>query len=188
MGKFKKISTNIDGLFIIEPDIHYDDRGYFFESYNELEFFNLGLTMKFVQDNISLSKKNVLRGLHVQKNYPQGKLVKVIDGIIFDVAVDLRKGSNTFGSWVGVELSSENNRQLYIPKGFAHGFYVKSDFAKVMFKVTDVWHPNDEIGIPWNDPNLNIDWEIPDGMLPILAKKDQNYLPIIETLMEGDNK
>lgn len=188
LGKFSKVETGIEGLFVIEPQTYLDDRGYFFEAYSEKEFFEMNLTMKFVQDNESLSKKGVIRGLHVQKNYPQGKLVRVVTGTIFDVVVDFRKDSPTFGSWYGVELSVDNKKQLYIPEGFAHGFYVKSEFARVNFKVTDYWHPNDEIGIPWNDSNLGIDWTIANGEKPIISEKDMNYTPLRETLMNGDNK
>jgi len=186
MASLEKISTGIEGLYIVEPSMHKDKRGYFFESYNKKEFEKIGLTMNFVQDNESLSYKNVLRGLHVQKQYPQGKLVRVVYGSIFDVAVDLRKGSPTFSCWYGVELSAENHKQFYIPEGFAHGFFVKSEIAKVLFKVTDYWHPNDEIGIPWNDPDLNIDWNIPEGKDPIIADKDANYLPFKITMEMRD--
>lgn len=186
MASLEKISTGIEGLYIVEPSMHKDKRGYFFESYNKKEFEKIGLTMNFVQDNESLSYKNVLRGLHVQKHYPQGKLVRVVYGSIFDVAVDLRKGSLTFGRWYGVELSAENHKQFYIPEGFAHGFFVKSEIAKVLFKVTDYWHPNDEIGIPWNDPDLNIDWNIPEDEDPIIADKDANYLPFKITMEMRD--
>lgn len=182
MASLKKISTGIEGLYIVEPSMYKDKRDYSFESYNKKEFEKIGLTMNFVQDNESLSYKNVLRGLHVQKQYPQGKLVSVVYGSIFDVAVDLRKGSPTFSCWYGVEISAENHKQFYIPEGFAHGFFVKSETAKVLFKVTDYWHPNDEIGIPWNDPDLNIDWDIPKGEDPIIADKDANYLPFKITM------
>lgn len=182
MASLEKISTGIEGLYIVEPSMHKDKRGYFFEAYNKKEFEEIGLTMNFVQDNESLSYKNVLRGLHVQKQYPQGKLVRVVYGSIFDVAVDLRKGSPTYCSWYGVELSAENNKQFYIPEGFAHGFFVKSEIAKVLFKVTNYWHPNDEIGIPWNDPDLNIDWDIPKNAVPIIAEKDANYPPFKITM------
>lgn len=182
MSKFTNISTNIADLYIIEPYVFGDQRGYFFEAYNKKDFFDIGLTLDFVQDNESLSVKNVLRGLHVQKRYPQGKLVRVLNGAIYDIAVDLRKNSSSFGKWCGVELSEDNKRQFYIPEGFAHGFYVLSDYAKVLFKVTDYWHPNDEIGIPWDDSLLGIDWHIPNGEKPIIAEKDMHYLPLAERL------
>lgn len=185
MHKFKKENTKIDGLYIIEPNVHFDERGYFFEEYNRDEFLKLGLNMEFVQQNESLSKKNVLRGLHVQKKHPQGKLVRVLTGEIYDVVVDLRENSQTFGGWFGTILSSENFKQLYIPEGFAHGFFVKSEVAKISFKVSDYWHPDNEIGIMWNDANLNIDWKLPKNVIPIITEKDSKYLPITETVMKG---
>lgn len=177
MDRFRKIETEIEGLFIIEICSFSDACGMFFETYNEETFFHMGLEMRFVQDNESLSTQNVLRGLHVQKCFPQGKLVRVVQGCIFDVVVDLREESLTYGNWFGVELSDNNNKELYIPQGFAHGFYVMSDMAKVNFKVTDYWHPEDEIGIPWDDVSLNIDWNIPEGCSPIIADKDLHYMP-----------
>lgn len=166
----------IEGLFEIQPKIFYDNRGYFFESYNEREFFSSGLKMKFVQDNQSCSKKNILRGLHFQKNHPQGKLVRVLSGKVFDVAVDLRNDSKTFGMYCGLILDSEKQNQFYIPEGFAHGFYVLSESAIFSYKCTDFYYPDDEDGLLWNDENLKIQWPTIDKIFkPILAEKDKLY-------------
>ena len=145
------------------------------ETYNEQDFHEEGLMMKFVQDNQSMSVKGVLRGLHFQKQYPQGKLVRVIRGAVFDVAVDLRSDSKTFGKWFGVELTAENKKQFYIPEGFAHGFLVLSDEAEFVYKCTDFYHPGDEGGLAWNDPDIGINWPIPEGMGLILSEKDQKW-------------
>ena len=158
MGQIKVTKCPIEGLYIIEPAIHGDARGYFMETYNQNDMREHGLNMVFVQDNQSMSAKGVLRGLHSQKEFPQGKLVRVIQGSVFDVAVDLRPGSVTYGKWHGVELSAENKKQFYIPEGFAHGFLVLSDTAEFCYKVTDFYHPNDEYGIAWNDPSIGIQW------------------------------
>ena len=158
MGQIKVTKCDIDGLVVIEPTVHGDERGYFMETYSQRDMAEAGLNMVFVQDNQSRSAKGVLRGLHFQKNYPQGKLVRVIKGKVFDVAVDLRKGSKTYGKWYGVELSEENKKQFYIPEGFAHGFLVLSDVAEFCYKCTDFYHPNDEGGLAWNDPDINIKW------------------------------
>ncbi|HBM81375.1 MAG TPA: dTDP-4-dehydrorhamnose 3,5-epimerase, partial [Clostridiaceae bacterium] len=147
MGKFEFTKLDIDGLYVIQPRVFGDSRGYFMETYNYNEFKNAGLGMVFVQDNQSKSRKGVLRGLHFQKQHPQGKLVRVISGEVFDVAVDIRKGSRTFGKWQGVILSAENKKQFYIPEGFAHGFLVLSDEAEFVYKCTDFYHPEDEGGI-----------------------------------------
>lgn len=162
MGQIKveKNVGGIKGLYVIEPTVHGDNRGYFMETYNKRDMKEAGLNMNFVQDNQSMSVKGVLRGLHFQKRYPQGKLVRVIKGRVFDVAVDVRKGSNTFGKWFGVELTEENKKQFYISEGFAHGFLVLSDTAEFCYKVTDFYHPNDEGGIAWNDPSIGIDWGV----------------------------
>ncbi|MDE5592495.1 MAG: dTDP-4-dehydrorhamnose 3,5-epimerase [Clostridiales bacterium] len=162
MGQIKvqKNVGGIDGLYIIEPAVHGDSRGYFMETYNKRDMEEAGLNMNFVQDNQSMSVKGVLRGLHYQINYPQGKLVRVIKGAVFDVAVDMRKGSKTYGKWFGVELTAENKKQFYISEGFAHGFLVLSDAAEFCYKVTDFYHPNDEGGIAWNDPSIGIDWGV----------------------------
>ena len=175
MGKIKVTTCDIEGLYVIEPTVFKDERGYFMETYNQNDFKEAGLNMTFVQDNQSMSVKGVLRGLHFQKQYPQGKLVRAVRGTVFDVAVDLRSDSKTYGKWFGVTLSAENKKQFYIPEGFAHGFYVISDIAEVCFKVSDYWHPNDEIGIPWNDPELKINWPIKENEMPIIADKDLHY-------------
>ncbi len=158
MGQIKVTKTPIEGLFVIEPTVHSDGRGYFMETYNQNDMREAGLNMEFVQDNQSMSTKGVLRGLHFQKQYPQGKLVRVIRGTVFDVAVDLRPGSETYGKWYGVELSAENKKQFYIPERFAHGFLVLSDEAEFCYKCTDFYHPGDEGGIAWNDPEIGILW------------------------------
>ena len=158
MGQIKVEKTPIEGLYVIEPTVHGDARGYFMETYNLNDMKEAGLDVTFVQDNQSMSVKGVLRGLHFQKQYPQGKLVRVIKGRVFDVAVDLRKESATYGKWFGVELSEENKKQFYISEGFAHGFLVLSDRAEFCYKVTDFYHPGDEGGLAWNDPEIGIEW------------------------------
>lgn len=173
MGKFNFIKTDIDGVFIIEPTAFGDERGYFMETYQFNDFAAAGIDVKFVQDNQSMSKKGVLRGLHFQKEFPQSKLVRVIRGEVFDVAVDLREGSATYGKYVGVLLSAENRRQFFIPKNFAHGFLVLSDEAEFVYKVDDFYHPNDEGGLMWNDPDIAIEWPITDDMEVILSDKDK---------------
>ena len=175
MAQIKVTQAPIEGLYIIEPTVHGDHRGYFMESYSQRDMKEVGLDMTFVQDNQSMSVKGVLRGLHFQKKHPQGKLVRVIQGAVFDVAVDVRYGSPTYGQWFGIELSEENNRQLYIPEGFAHGFYVLSDVAKFFYKVTDYWYAGEEVGIPWDDPCVGIQWPIPEGEVPLVAEKDKHY-------------
>ena len=175
MGKFKFEKTNIEGLFVIEPTIYGDSRGHFMETYNEKEFNEAGITAKFVQDNESRSKRGVLRGLHFQKKHPQGKLVRVLEGEVLDVAVDLRDGSKTFGKWYGVVLSAEKHNQFYIPEGFAHGFYVLSDAATFCYKCTNFYDPTDEGGIIWNDPDINIDWGIKAEDDVLLSDKDKNH-------------
>ncbi len=164
--------TSIPDVLVIEPKVFSDDRGWFFESFNEKDFSAVvGKKVSFVQDNHSFSKKGVLRGLHYQIEQTQGKLVRVCHGAVFDVAVDLRKASSTFGQWVGVELSAENKKQLWIPAGFAHGFLVLSETAEFLYKTTDYWHAGSEKCIVWNDPTLNIQW--PDiGIQPALNQKD----------------
>ena len=159
-------------MLIIEPTVFGDDRGFFFESFNQRKFAEMtGTTGNFVQDNHSKSAKNVLRGLHYQIQQPQGKLVRVISGEVFDVAVDIRRGSPTFGKWVGVTLSGKNKRQLWIPEGFAHGFVVTSDSAEFLYKTTDYWAPQYERAILWNDPVLKIEWPIESA--PLLSEKDK---------------
>ena len=154
----------IEGLKVITPTVFGDDRGYFMETYNQNDMNAAGLDYVFVQDNQSASKKGVLRGLHFQKEFPQDKLVRVIVGEVFDVAVDLRPGSETFGKWYGVRLSEENKKQFLIPKNFAHGFIVLSDYAEFCYKCTDFYHPNDEGGLLWSDPEIGVDWPMPEGM------------------------
>ena len=173
MGKFNFIKTEIEGVMIIEPTAFGDERGYFMETYQYNDFCSAGIDVKFVQDNQSKSKKGVLRGLHFQKQFPQSKLVRVIKGEVYDVAVDLREGSPTYGKYVGVILSAENKRQFFIPKNFAHGFLVLSDEAEFVYKVDDFYHPNDEGGLMWNDKTVNVQWPIEDGMEIILSEKDK---------------
>ena len=171
MAKFKFNQTEIEGVYIIEPTIFGDSRGYFMETYNYNEFKEGGIDVPFVQDNQSKSKKGVLRGLHFQKTYPQGKLVRVTNGEVFDVAVDLRKDSKTYGKWVGVILSEENKKQFFIPRGFAHGFLVLSETAEFIYKCDEFYHPEDEGGLMWNDETVNIEWPEVEGVL--LSEKDK---------------
>ena len=181
MGKIKVTRCEIEGLCVIEPTVFQDERGYFVETYNYNDFAAEGLDMKFVQDNQSMSVKGVLRGLHFQKQFPQGKLVRAIRGTVFDVAVDLRGGSATYGKWFGVVLSAENKKQFYIPEGFAHGFFVLSDEAEFAYKVTDFYHPGDEGGLKWDDPEIGVEWPIEQGMELILSEKDQKWLGLKDT-------
>ena len=197
MGQIKVTKCPIEGLYIIEPAVHGDNRGYFMETYNQRDMQENGLNMVFVQDNQSMSVKGVLRGLHFQKEYPQGKLVRVIKGRVFDVAVDLRSGSATYGQWYGVELTEENKKQFYISEGFAHGFLVLSETAEFCYKVTDFYHPGDEGGLAWNDPAIGICWPELEGSYPgsacaqgytladgtplNLSDKDQKWLGIEDT-------
>jgi dTDP-4-dehydrorhamnose 3,5-epimerase len=171
MDAFNKISTSLPGVFILEPRVFGDDRGFFLESYNEKALANLGIEDRFVQDNHSRSRRNVLRGLHYQIKCPQGKLVRVVEGDILDVAVDLRRSSPTFGGSEAVRLSDENKRMLWIPRGFAHGFSVKSETAQVLYKASDYYAPEFERTLAWNDPDLKIDWELQGE--PIISAKDQ---------------
>ena len=196
MGQIKVTEAPIKGLYIVEPSVHGDSRGYFMETYNQRDMEEAGLNMRFVQDNQSSSTKGVLRGLHFQKAYPQGKLVRAIRGEVFDVAVDLRQGSETFGKWFGLVLSEENHKQFYISEGFAHGFLVLSDIAEFCYKVTDFWHPGDEGGLAWNDPEIGIAWPqlvgsypgsadasgytLSDGTALNLSEKDQKWPGIRE--------
>nr|WP_206604468.1 dTDP-4-dehydrorhamnose 3,5-epimerase [Herminiimonas fonticola] len=171
--------TKIPDVLLIEPKVFGDDRGFFFESFNEQRFAAaVGKTVEFVQDNHSRSARGVLRGLHYQIQQPQGKLVRVVSGEVFDVAVDIRKSSPTFGLWVGALLSAENKRQMWIPEGFAHGFVVTSDSAEFLYKTTDYWAPEHERCIAWNDPAIGIEWPI-DGS-PILSGKDQNGMSLAD--------
>ena len=171
----------IEGLCVISPTVHGDKRGYFMETYNENDMREAGINIKFVQDNQSASTKGVLRGLHRQINYPQTKLVRVIRGAVYDVAVDMRQDSPTYLKWYGIELTEENKKQFLIPKGFAHGFLVLSDYAEFCYKVDDFFHPNDEGGIPYNDPTIGVEWPIPDGMELTLSDKDKAWKPIQHT-------
>lgn len=174
MGKIKVTPCDIKGLYVIEPTVFKDERGYFVETYNQNDFKEAGLDMVFVQDNQSMSVKGVLRGLHYQKQYPQGKLVRAIRGTVFDVAVDLRADSETYGKWFGVVLSAENKKQFYIPEGFAHGFLVLSD-EEFAYKCTDFYHPGDEGGLAWDDPEIGVEWPIEEGMELIISEKDQKW-------------
>lgn len=192
-----KNAGGIQGLCIIEPTVHGDTRGYFVETYNQKDMEEAGLTMQFVQDNQSSSTKGVLRGLHFQKEFPQGKLVRVVNGSVFDVSVDLRSHSETYGKWFGVELTAQNKKQIYIPEGFAHGFVVLSDIAEFCYKCTDFYHPGDEGGLAWNDPKIGINWPglqgsyqgtassegytLADGTPLNLSEKDQKWLGLRDT-------
>ena len=197
MGQIKVEKCPIEGLYIIETAVYGDNRGYFTETYNLKDMQEAGLNMVFVQDNQSGSTKGVLRGLHFQKEHPQGKLVRVIQGNVFDVAVDLRTGSRTYGQWYGIELTAENHKQFYISEGFAHGFLVLSDFAEFCYKCTDFYHPGDEGGLAWNDPEIGIVWPhlsgtyagsasgegyaLDDGTPLNLSDKDTKWLGISRT-------
>ena len=183
MGKFKFIETGIEGLNVIEPAVFGDNRGYFMETYNQNDFQKEGLDIKFVQDNQSSSLKGVLRGLHFQYNYPQGKFVRVLKGEVFDVAVDLRKNSSTYKKWYGLILSEENKKMLYVPEGFAHGFVVLSNMAEFTYKCTNFYHPEDEGGFIWNDPEIGIEWPLDDIKNPILSGKDEK-LPALSQIEE----
>lgn len=198
MGQIK-VEKNVGGiedLCVITPVFYGDSRGYFMETYNQHDMENAGINITFVQDNQSCSTKGVLRGLHFQKQFPQTKLVRVIKGSVFDVAVDLRKESKTYGKWHGVELTEENKKQFFIPKGFAHGFLVLSDVAEFCYKCDDFYHPNDEGGLAWNDPTIGIDWGVvgdyngsasaegyalKDGTKLNLSEKDQKWLGLKES-------
>ena len=192
----EKNISGIEGLCLITPAVHGDARGYFMETYSQRDMLEAGINIVFVQDNQSMSTKGVLRGLHFQKEYPQTKLVRVIKGVVFDVAVDLRKGSSTFGKWHGELLTEENKKQFLIPRGFAHGFLVLSDTAEFCYKCDDFYHPNDEGGMAWNDPGIGIVWPKLEGEykgtasaegytvngVPLkLSEKDQKWLGIKDT-------
>ncbi len=182
MGNFTFNETKIKDVYIIDVKTYGDNRGYFMETYKDSDFKAAGLDYNFVQDNQSSSRKGVLRGLHFQKAHPQAKLVRVIKGEVFDVAVDLRKGSETYGQWVGVLLSEGNHRQFMIPRGFAHGFVVVSDYAEFAYKCDELYHPEDEGGIMWNDPAIGIDW--PDVGEIILSEKDKVHPSLVESKIE----
>lgn len=176
--KVEKNVGGIEGLCVITPSVHGDNRGYFMETYNQREMNEAGIDTVFVQDNQSASIRGVLRGLHRQINFPQSKLVRVIKGTVYDVAVDLRENSPTYLKWYGIELSEENKKQFFIPKGFAHGFLVLSDYAEFCYKVDDFFHPNDEGGIAYNDPTIGVKWPIKDDMRIILSEKDKAWQPL----------
>ena len=196
--KVEKNVAGIEGLCVITPTIHGDNRGYFMETYSQRDMEENNIHINFVQDNQSMSVKGVLRGLHFQKNFPQAKLVRVIRGSVFDVAVDLRKGSATFGKWYGIELTEENKKQFLIPRGFAHGFLVLSDIAEFCYKCDDFYHANDEGGLAWNDPEIGVEWPdivgsytgsasaegyaMSDGTLLKLSDKDQKWLGVTATV------
>lgn len=173
MGKFNFIETPIKDMYVVDPSVFGDDRGYFMETYSYEEFKEAGLDMVFVQDNQSKSKKGVLRGLHFQTKNPQGKLVRVIKGKVFDVGVDLRANSPTFGKWYGEILSDENKKQLYVPEGFAHGFVVLSEDAEFVYKCTRGYDPTGEGGLRWNDPDIAIEWPIDEDIEILLSDKDK---------------
>ncbi|HJB26133.1 MAG TPA: dTDP-4-dehydrorhamnose 3,5-epimerase [Firmicutes bacterium] len=175
MGNFLFTPTSIEGVCIVEPKVFGDARGYFMETYCETDFKEAGISAVFVQDNQSKSRRGVLRGLHFQKTYSQAKLVRVISGEVFDVAVDLRPGSKTYGKWVGVTLSAENKKQFFVPKGFAHGFLVLSEEAEFVYKCDDFYHPEDEGGLAWNDPTVAIDWPISPDTEILLSEKDKRH-------------
>ena len=181
MGKITVTPCDIEGLYVIEPTVFKDERGYFVETYNQNDMKEAGLDMVFVQDNQSMSTRGVLRGLHFQKQFPQGKLVRVVRGKVFDVAVDLRSDSKTYGKWFGVELSAENMKQFYIPEGFAHGFLVLSDEAEFCYKCTDYYHPGDEGGLAWNDPEIGVEWPLEEGVDLIISEKDQKWKGLKDT-------
>ena len=197
MGKISVTACPIEGLYVIEPAVYGDERGYFTETYNSNDMKEAGIDRLFVQDNQSGSVKGVLRGLHYQKEHPQAKLVRVISGAVFDVAVDLRQHSATFGKWYGITLSAENRRQFLIPEGFAHGFLVLTDSAQFCYKCTDFYHPGDEGGLAWNDPEIGVTWpgvtgtydgtasaagwHLEDGSPLVLSEKDQKWGPLSET-------
>ena len=181
MGKITVTPCDIEGLYVIEPTVFKDERGYFVETYNQNDMKEAGLDMVFVQDNQSMSTRGVLRGLHFQKQFPQGKLVRVVRGKVFDVAVDLRSDSKTYGKWFGVELSAENMKQFYIPEGFAHGFLVLSDEAESCYKCTDFYHPGDEGGLSWNDPEIGVEWPLEEGVDLIISEKDQKWKGLKDT-------
>lgn len=183
MGKFKFIKTELPGVLIVEPTVFGDERGYFMETFQKEEFAAAGITDEFVQDNQSRSSRGVLRGVHFQKEHTQGKLVRVTKGEVFDVAVDCRPNSETFGKWIGVVLSEENKRQFYVPQGFAHGFLVLSDAAEFCYKCTDYYDPSAEGGIPYDDATVGIQW--PDcGCEYLLSEKDKHHTPFASQTFE----
>lgn len=187
MSKLKKTQTSIQGVYIIEPTIFGDERGYFMETYNKADFEELGLNYEFIQDNQSMSKKGVLRGLHFQKQHPQAKLVRCIKGKVFDVAVDLRPGSKTYGKWEGIILTEENKKMFMVPRGFAHGFLVLSEEAQFTYKIDNTYDPASEGGLAWNDPDVAIDWPLGDMKIGDLltSEKDRKW-PYLKELRKTD--
>lgn len=172
------VETGISGLLLIKPKVFGDKRGFFYEMFQAQRYRDAGINVNFVQDNVSSSAKNVLRGLHFQTRNPQDKLVSVLVGEVFDVAVDMRPDSATFGQWYGAILNDENHHQLFVPKGFAHGFYVLSDTAIFHYKCSDYYSPSNEAGVMWNDPTINITWPLLDD--PLIAEKDARYIPFVD--------
>lgn len=183
-GNFTFTETSIDGVLVVDATAYGDERGYFVETYKRPDYVAGGIDAEFVQDNQSSSTKGVLRGLHFQIEHPQAKLVRVVSGEVFDVAVDLRPGSPTYGRWEGVVLSAENRRQFFVPRGFAHGFLVLSDVAEFCYKCDDVYHPGDEGGLMWDDPEIGIEWPILEDMEIVLSEKDKAH-PGLEVLCSG---
>jgi dTDP-4-dehydrorhamnose 3,5-epimerase len=175
MGKIQVTTCEIEGLKVIEPAVFLDERGYFMETYSKRDYYEAGIETEFVQDNQSMSSKGVLRGLHFQIKHPQAKLVRVMRGRVFDVAVDLRDSSTTYGKWYGVVLSEENKKQFYVPEGFAHGFLVLSDNAEFVYKCSDFYHPGDEGGLLWNDSDIGIEWPISSDKNLIISERDMNW-------------
>lgn len=188
MGKLTVETCEIEGLKIITPEVHGDNRGYFVETYQKKDFEAIGVDVEFVQDNQSASKRGVLRGLHFQKEFPQDKLVRVIKGEVFDVAVDLRKDSKTFGKWFGVVLSEENKKQFFVPKNFAHGFLVLSDYAEFCYKCSDFYHPGDEGGLAYNDPEIGVEWPIAEDMELVFSERDTKWSGIRQYMEENGIK
>lgn len=177
----EKIETAIPGVLLLRPKVFRDERGFFFESYHQKRFTDLGIAENFIQDNHSRSRRGTVRGLHYQLNHPQAKLCRVTAGEVFDVAVDIRRGSPTFGKWVGAVLSAENQQQIYIPPGFAHGFSVLSDTAEFLYKCSDFYYPEDEHGVLWSDPQLKIDWRVSE---PVISNKDNQFQPLAKIAAE----
>jgi dTDP-4-dehydrorhamnose 3,5-epimerase len=173
-------STDLAGVLLLKPRVFEDERGFFMESYQAQTFAEMGITLPFVQDNQSGSRQGVLRGLHYQMRHPQGKLVRVLAGEIYDVAVDLRRSSSSFGRWLGVRLSAENRLQLWVPVGFAHGFYALSAWAEVLYKTTDFYDPQGERTLLWSDPAMNVAWPLVEGKPPLLSAKDAKGLPLVQ--------
>lgn len=172
----KFVETPLKDVYVLEPAVFGDQRGFFLETWNREKFLDAGFDLDFMQDNHSRSARGILRGLHYQREHTQGKLVRVTSGEVFDVAVDLRQNSPTFGKWFGINLSAENHRMLWVPPGFAHGFYVTSDYADFIYKCTDIYHPASEESLSWNDPTVGIEWPVPEGEAPQLSAKDAEGL------------